>query len=107
MTDERYTQRLVGQARTDFAIIEDDLEAIYARLARMPTRAELVRAALGIIFGAAGLVIAWLELSGGTGREATRGFRGVSQSNTIRKTLHSRDCRSRLTFRYLSCPKVK
>jgi hypothetical protein len=99
MTDERYTQRLVGQARTDFAIIEDDLEAIYARLARMPTRAELVRAA--------GLVIAWLELSGGTGREATRGFRGVSQSNTIRKTLHSRDCRSRLTFRYLSCPKVK
>jgi hypothetical protein len=32
------------------AAMQSDLEAIYARLARMPTRAELARAALGIIF---------------------------------------------------------
>jgi hypothetical protein len=32
--------RQVDQARTDFAIIEDEIEAIHARLARMPTRME-------------------------------------------------------------------
>jgi hypothetical protein len=49
----------VDQARTDFAIIEDNLEAIYARLARMPTRMEL--ALMGVI-GGAGLVILWFEV---------------------------------------------
>jgi hypothetical protein len=47
MTDERtFTLHQVGQARTDFAIIENRLEAIYARLARVPTRVELARTAL-------------------------------------------------------------
>jgi hypothetical protein len=44
---ERYlTLRQADQARTDFAIIEDDLEAIYARVARLPSRGELWRACL-------------------------------------------------------------
>jgi len=33
---ERLTLRQADQARTDFAIIEDDLEAIDARLAKIP-----------------------------------------------------------------------
>ena len=45
MTDQ-FTLRQVDQARTDFAIIEDDLEGIYARLARVPSRAELWRVCL-------------------------------------------------------------
>jgi hypothetical protein len=40
MHNERQpTLRQADQARTDFAAIESDLEAIYARLARMPNRA--------------------------------------------------------------------
>jgi hypothetical protein len=62
MDEQRFTLRQVDQARTDFAIIEDHLEAIYARLARVPTRLELARAALGIIFCTAMIVIAWFEL---------------------------------------------
>jgi hypothetical protein len=38
-------------------VIESDLEAIYARLARTPTRMALARTALVIMLGAAGLVI--------------------------------------------------
>jgi hypothetical protein len=34
------------------------------QLARVPTRKELARIALGVIFGAAGLVIGWMELFG-------------------------------------------
>lgn|SRR5271165_360558 len=38
MPDEHpLTLRRVDQSRTDFAIIEDELEAIHARLARLPT----------------------------------------------------------------------
>ena len=55
------TLRQADQARTDFAIIEDHLEAIHARLARVPTRMEIARTALAIMVGAAGLVILWLE----------------------------------------------
>ena len=47
---------------TDFAIIETELEAIYARLARMATRADLARAALGIISATTGLMIGWIEV---------------------------------------------
>jgi hypothetical protein len=47
--EQRLTLRQADQARTDFAIIEDELEALLARLARMPTRGDLARAALGII----------------------------------------------------------
>jgi hypothetical protein len=45
------------QARTDFAIIEDELEAIYARLAKIPTRSETLRLALGCL---AAVVVALL-----------------------------------------------
>ena len=63
MADERtFTLHQVDQARTDFAIIEDQLEAIYARLQRTPTRVEMARTALGTIVGAAGVVILWFEL---------------------------------------------
>jgi hypothetical protein len=63
MPDEHYLAlRQADPARTDFAIIETELEAIHARLARMPTRGDLARAALGIIFCAATLVIGWFEL---------------------------------------------
>ena len=58
MADERkFTLHQVDQARTDFAIIEDQLEAIYARLARV----ELARTALMGMVGGAGLVIIWIE----------------------------------------------
>jgi hypothetical protein len=33
-----------------------------AQLARLPTRKEMARIALGVIFGTAGLVIGWIEL---------------------------------------------
>jgi hypothetical protein len=38
------------------------LEAIHARLARLPTRGDLARAALGIIFATTGLLIGWMEV---------------------------------------------
>jgi hypothetical protein len=41
--------RQADQARTDFAALESDLKAIYARLERMPPRAYLAPTALGII----------------------------------------------------------
>jgi hypothetical protein len=56
------TLRQADQARTDFAIIEDQLEAIYPRLARMPTRMEMARTALMGMIGGAGLVILWIEV---------------------------------------------
>ena len=57
----RLTLRQADQARTDFAIIEDHLEAIHARLARVPTRVDMARTALMGMIGGAGLVILWLE----------------------------------------------
>ena len=54
--------RPANQPPTDLALIAEQLEAIRARLALLPTRAELARAALGIIFCTAGLVIGWFEL---------------------------------------------
>jgi hypothetical protein len=44
--DIRVALQTADQARTDFAIIEDDLEAIYARLARQPSRGDLWRVCL-------------------------------------------------------------
>jgi hypothetical protein len=41
--------------------IPDDLDFLEAQLARVPTRKELARIALGVIFGAAGPVIGWME----------------------------------------------
>ena len=51
-----------NQPRTDLDLIQEQLQAIRARLNCIPTRAELARAALGIIFCTAGLVIGWFEL---------------------------------------------
>jgi hypothetical protein len=44
--ERHLTLRQADQARTDFAIIETGLESIHARLAVMPTRMDLARAAL-------------------------------------------------------------
>jgi hypothetical protein len=38
MPAEPFTLRQADQARTDFAIIEDELEAIHKRLSQLPTR---------------------------------------------------------------------
>ena len=54
--------RPATEPRSDLARIEEQLRAIRAQLARLPTRADLARVALGIIFGTAGLVIGWFEL---------------------------------------------
>lgn len=50
--------RQADQARTDFAIIEDDLEAIYARLVNLPSRGELWRAVLTGMLGGSALITA-------------------------------------------------
>jgi hypothetical protein len=44
------TLRQVDQARTDFALIESNLELIASQLAKQPTRGDLAKTALGIIF---------------------------------------------------------
>jgi hypothetical protein len=44
------TLQQADQARTDFAAIESDLEVVQKQLSRLPTRQELTRTALGIIF---------------------------------------------------------
>jgi hypothetical protein len=51
----------VDQARSDLYAIESELDIIKAQLALLPTRKELARIALGVIFGTAGLVIFWME----------------------------------------------
>ena len=52
----------VPQARGDLYAIADDLEFLKVQLARIPTRKELARMALGIIFCSAALVIIWFEV---------------------------------------------
>jgi len=65
MTDQRqFTLRQVDESRTDFALIESNLEFIAGQLARSPTRRDLAKTALGIIFCSAILTtlfvwIAW------------------------------------------------
>jgi hypothetical protein len=65
MLDENIlTLRQGDQARTDFALIESNLEFIAGQLARLPTRCDLAKTALGIIFCSAILTtlfvwIAW------------------------------------------------
>ena len=63
MTDQRqFTLRQIDQARSDFALIESNLEFIAGQLARLPTRRDLAKAALGIIISTAALVILWAEV---------------------------------------------
>ena len=51
MPDEyTLTLRQADQARTDFALIEDQLEFLAGQLAKQPTRGDLAKSALGIIF---------------------------------------------------------
>ena len=62
MPDEHtLTLRQADQARTDFAAIESDLQFVMGQLARLPTRRDLAKAALGIIIATAALVILWAE----------------------------------------------
>jgi hypothetical protein len=52
--DIRLALRTADQSRIDFAIIEDELEAIYGRLARLPSRGQLWRVCLiGMLGGSA------------------------------------------------------
>ena len=58
------TLRQIDQARSDFALIEDQLEFLAGQLAKQPTRGDLAKSALGIIFCTAVLTtlfvwIAW------------------------------------------------
>jgi hypothetical protein len=63
MLDEhQFTLRQIDQARGDLYAIADDLEFLKVQLARLPTRRELARTALGIIFCSAALVILWFEV---------------------------------------------
>jgi hypothetical protein len=55
------TLRQANQARSDFAAIESDLQIVMGQLARLPTRRDLAKAALGIIISTAALVILWAE----------------------------------------------
>jgi hypothetical protein len=55
--DTRLALRRADQARTDFALIEDELEALHPRRARMPTRADLARTALMGMLGGSALTI--------------------------------------------------
>jgi hypothetical protein len=51
MSDEHtLTLRQADQARTDFAALESDLQFLMGQVARLPTRADLAKTALGIIF---------------------------------------------------------
>ena len=65
MSDTRhFTLRQADQARTEFALIEDQLEFLAGQLAKQPTRGDLAKSALGIIFCSAVLTtlfvwIAW------------------------------------------------
>jgi hypothetical protein len=62
MLDEHtLTLRQADQARTDFAAIESDLQFVMGQLARLPTRRDLAKAALGTIISTAALVILWAE----------------------------------------------
>ena len=55
------TLRQADEARTDFAAIEGDLQFAMLQLARLPTRRDPAKAALGIIISTAALVILWAE----------------------------------------------
>jgi hypothetical protein len=49
-SQHEFTLRQSDQSRTDFALIESNLDFIANQLAQRPTRGDLAKAALGIIF---------------------------------------------------------
>jgi hypothetical protein len=53
--------REVGQARTDFAAIQDDLEFLLQRITRLPTAPDLWRVAMLIAFVSAALGIVGIK----------------------------------------------
>jgi hypothetical protein len=54
MPDENIlTLRQADQARTDFALLESNLEFIMGQLAKLPTRRDQARNTLGLIFASA------------------------------------------------------
>ena len=57
--ENRLTLRQADQARAHFRHIETELDAIHARLASMPARADLARKALGMSFDITGLFFQW------------------------------------------------
>jgi hypothetical protein len=65
MVDERaLTLRQLDQIRGDLYAVQDELECMKAQFARLPTRSDLARAALGIIFATTMLTtlsILWFE----------------------------------------------
>jgi hypothetical protein len=63
MTEEHIlTLHRTDQTRADFALNEGNLEFIAGQLARLPTRRDLAKVALGIIISTAALVILWAEV---------------------------------------------
>jgi hypothetical protein len=60
--DHSFTLRQVDLQRSDFAVIQEDLEFLKAQLARVPTRRNLLDMAIVGAFWAAGLVLVgeWL-----------------------------------------------
>jgi len=61
MPADPFTLRQADQARTDFVIIEDELEAIHKRLGQLPTRNEVWRAAMLGMLGGAVAAVALIE----------------------------------------------
>jgi len=57
----RLTLRQADQAREDFAAILDELDFVKLQLSCLPTRRDLAKVSLGIIFATAALVILWAE----------------------------------------------
>jgi hypothetical protein len=66
MSDENLvTLPLAAKMRRDLAIMGMEIEYIQARIAQIPTRSDLARAALGIIFSTAALttIFGWWFIS--------------------------------------------
>jgi hypothetical protein len=61
MPADPFTLRQADQARTDFAIIEDDLEAIHKRLSQLPKRRDLAKYSFVLLFVGAMLGIVGIE----------------------------------------------
>ena len=61
--EEKLSLRQADQIRSDFAIIEDELEAIHKRLSQLPTRNEVWRVAMLGMLGGAVAAVTLIEAS--------------------------------------------